>query len=44
MYFIVRHGRWIDMTGIPFRRYLAKDTKENERRWKMDPAPYDPLS
>jgi glutamate--cysteine ligase len=24
MYFIVRHGRWIDMTGIPFRRYLAE--------------------
>jgi glutamate--cysteine ligase len=24
MYFIVRHGRWIDMTGIPFRRYLTE--------------------
>ena len=24
MYFIVRRGRWIDMTGIPFRQYLEK--------------------
>ena len=24
MYFIVRHGRWIDMTGIPFRRFLTE--------------------
>ncbi len=24
MYFIVRHGRWIDMTGIPFRQYLRE--------------------
>ena len=24
MYFIVRRGRWIDMTGIPFRRFLAQ--------------------
>jgi len=30
MYFIVRHGRWIDMTGIPFRRYLAEG-HEGER-------------
>ncbi|MBI3246918.1 MAG: glutamate--cysteine ligase [Deltaproteobacteria bacterium] len=24
MYFIVRHGRWIDMTGIPFRQYFME--------------------
>lgn len=24
MYFIVRRGRWIDMTGIPFRRFLEE--------------------
>jgi glutamate--cysteine ligase len=24
MYFIVRRGRWIDMTGIPFRRFLIE--------------------
>ncbi len=24
MYFIVRRGQWIDMTGIPFRQYLAE--------------------
>jgi glutamate--cysteine ligase len=24
MYFIVRHGRWVDMTGIPFRRFLTE--------------------
>ena len=30
MYFIVRHGRWIDMTGIPFRRFLAEG-HEGER-------------
>jgi len=24
MYFIVRHGHWIDMTGIPFRRFLTE--------------------
>jgi glutamate--cysteine ligase len=30
MYFIVRRGRWIDMTGIPFRRFLAEG-HEGER-------------
>jgi len=30
MYFIVRHGRWIDMTGIPFRRFLTEG-HEGER-------------
>ncbi|HKA55064.1 MAG TPA: glutamate-cysteine ligase family protein, partial [Candidatus Binatia bacterium] len=30
MYFIVRHGRWIDMTGIPFRRFLSEG-HEGER-------------
>jgi glutamate--cysteine ligase len=30
MYFIVRHGRWVDMTGIPFRRFLAEG-HEGER-------------
>lgn len=29
MYFIVRHGQWIDMTGIPFRRYLAEGHEGN---------------
>lgn len=24
MYFIVRHGRWVDMTDIPFRRFLTE--------------------
>jgi glutamate--cysteine ligase len=24
MYFIVRHGRWINTTGIPFRRFLTE--------------------
>ena len=24
MYFIVRHGRWIDMTGIRFRQFLTE--------------------
>ena len=30
MYFIVRRGRWIDMTGIPFRRFLTEG-HEGER-------------
>ncbi|MCS6926308.1 MAG: glutamate-cysteine ligase family protein [Candidatus Binatia bacterium] len=35
MYFIVRHGRWIDMTGIPFRRFLAEG-HEGERATMED--------
>jgi glutamate--cysteine ligase len=27
MYFIVRQGRWIDMTGIPFRQFLEEGHK-----------------
>ena len=35
MYFIVRHGRWIDMTGIPFRRFLTEG-HEGERATMED--------
>jgi len=35
MYFIVRHGHWIDMTGIPFRRFLTEG-HEGERATMED--------